>query len=143
MASFPARIVTPERILLEEEVAAVMLRTAEGDATYLAGHTSLVGAVVPGLVRFEQEDGTVHRVAVHGGFVQVEGDGVVVLAPEAELAAEIDAARAQLALETAENRLAALGAAGVSEGERGDAELTEAQAAKRRAEVRLEVAGPA
>ncbi|HVC69745.1 MAG TPA: F0F1 ATP synthase subunit epsilon, partial [Acidimicrobiales bacterium] len=63
---------TPERIVLEEEVAAVILRTDVGDATFLAGHTPLIGAIVPGLVRFQHEDGSEERVAVHGGFVYVK-----------------------------------------------------------------------
>jgi F-type H+-transporting ATPase subunit epsilon len=84
MATFPASLVTPEQVLLEEEVQAVMLRTDVGDATFLPGHTPLVGAVVPGTVRFTQEDGTEKRFEVSRGLVRVEPDHVVVLVPEAE-----------------------------------------------------------
>ena len=144
MATFPASIVTPERNLLETEVSEVVMRTDGGEAAFLAGHTPLVGAVVPGLVRFVAEDGTEQRAAVHGGFVQVDGSSVVVLAPVAELAEEIDVARAQQALETADARLAELAAAGRSNVETDggtDRDVADATAARRRAEVRLEVAG--
>ena len=93
MATFPCSLVTPEQIVLEEEIAALILRTDVGDATYLAGHTPLVGAIVPGLVRFQHEDGTEERVAVHGGFVHVKSDGVTVLAPVAEREQDIDVER--------------------------------------------------
>lgn len=117
MPTFPARLVTPEEVLLEQDVAAVILRTDVGDATFMPGHTRLIGAVVPGAVRFQHEDGTEERAAVHGGFVQVDPGHVVVLAPAAELASDIDTERARRALEHAQD-----------------------DEARRRAEVRLEVA---
>jgi F-type H+-transporting ATPase subunit epsilon len=144
MANFPASLVTPERVVLEEEVAAVMLRTAVGDATYLAGHTPLVGALVPGLVRFEQPDGTVERVAVHGGFVHVKAEGVTVLTPVAEREQDIDVERARRALAAAEQTVADVSGRSSSAGDDDlsvAAELAEAQAAVLRAQVRLEVAG--
>lgn len=84
MASFPASLVTPERVVLEEEVEAVMLRTDDGEAAFLPGHTPLIGAVVPGLVRFVREGGGEHRFEVTRGLVQVSPERVLVLAPEAE-----------------------------------------------------------
>jgi F-type H+-transporting ATPase subunit epsilon len=143
MPTFASSLVTPERIVLEEEVSAVILRTDVGDATFLAGHTPLIGAIVPGLVRFQREDGTEDRVAVHGGFVHVKAEGVTVLAPVAERAEDIDVDRARRSQEAAEQALAdATGrAAGAGEDDPNALrELTEAQAALERAQVRLEVA---
>jgi hypothetical protein len=95
----------------------------------LDGHTALVGDVVPGLVRVEQPDGTLLRLAVHGGFVQVdtspgaagdlvEGDEsgplpgtttrVTLLAGVSELAEDIDVPRAERAQEAATRRVAEL-----------------------------------
>jgi len=135
--TFPARLVTPEQVLLEEDVAAVILRTDVGDATFLPGHTRLIGAIVPGPVRFQREDGTEEIAAVHGGFVQVDPGHVAVLAPVAELAADIDLDRARRALQAAGDDQPEL--------DRGDHEggaqsATGAAAARRRAEVRIEVA---
>jgi F-type H+-transporting ATPase subunit epsilon len=144
VATFPSSLVTPERVVLEEEVAAVMLRTAAGDATYLAGHTPLIGAIVPGLVRFEHADGTVERVAVHGGFVHVEPEGVTVLAPVAEREQDIDVDRARRALAEAEQKVAEVAGRATGAGDDDLAvggELVEAQSALLRAQVRLEVAG--
>ena len=84
MATFPARLVTPEQVLLEEEVQEVILRTDEGEAAFLPGHTPLIGSVVPGMVRFRRADETERRYEVSAGFVHVEPQGVVVLVPAAE-----------------------------------------------------------
>jgi F-type H+-transporting ATPase subunit epsilon len=129
MATFPASLVTPERVLAEGDVQAVFLRTDDGEAAFLPGHTPLVGALVPGLVRFQREDGTEDRFAVHGGFVQVEPDHVVVLAPIAERAEDIDVERARRAAEAAE-------APGSGDEAAGGAEAD----ALARAQLRLEVA---
>ena len=101
------------------------------------------------------------RLAVHGGFLQVdtspgaaqglaEGDGplpglstrVTVLAGVAELAAEIDVPRAEQARERAAQRISDLGGgrASVSEDLEEVVELTEAEGALARAELRLAVA---
>ena len=112
----------------------------------MPGHTPLIGALVPGLVRFQHEDGTEERAAVHGGFVQVEGDHVTVLAPVAERAEDIDVDRARRALDAATERVTELGGTRSGTGESaeeapGGPGSAEAEAAQRRAEVRLEVAG--
>ncbi len=149
-------LVTPERVLVEGPATEVVLRTREGDITFLAGHAPLVGTVEPGVVRVSRDGGEVERVAVHGGFVQVgrdresgleggdEGGGtrVTLLVGVAEPAADIDVERARAALAAADARLAELtGSGGRAPGtgeEEADPELALAQAARRRAEVRLE-----
>jgi F-type H+-transporting ATPase subunit epsilon len=141
--TFASSLVTPEHVVFEEEVEAVMLRTDLGEATFLAGHTPLIGSIVPGLVRFQRDDGAVDRVAVHGGFVHVKHDGVTVLAPVAERAEDIDVDRARRALEVAEQSVADATSRSSSTGEDDPSvsrELAEAQAALLRAQVRLEVA---
>ncbi len=151
---FQINLVTPERILLRGMATEVVLRTGEGDITFLAGHTPLVGSVQPGVVRVARPEGDDVRVAVHGGFTQVEqgvefdgeGDGatgtrVTLLIGVAELAEEIDVERARAALEAGEARVAELGGSAgraPAEGEEIDPELVEAEAAVRRAQVRLE-----
>jgi|ERR1700688_2471833 len=149
MATFPASLITPESVLLEEEVQAVFLRTDGGDASFMPGYTPLIGAIMPGAVRFQREDGTEERAAVHGGFVQVDGDHVTVLAPIAERSEDIDVERARRALDAATELVTGLAGARSGTGPGGDGAeeaqaeraLEDAEAARRRAEVRLEVAG--
>lgn len=166
---FGVEVVTPEQSLIAGGATAVVLATSEGALTVLDGHTPLIGDVVPCLVRVEQHDGTAQRLAVHGGFVQVdtspgaarglaEGDGplpglstrVTLLAGIAELATAIDVPRAEAAKEAATQRVSELssgsGRATPSEGSETGAEapdlaLLEAEAALARAELRLSVAG--
>jgi F-type H+-transporting ATPase subunit epsilon len=162
---FSVRLVTPERVLISDVTSEVILRTGEGDITFLAGSAPIVGTVEPGVVRVAgvgDQAGEVHRVAVHGGFVQVEqhvvpegsdaellegtttGTRVTILAAVAEPADEIDVERARVAHDAAEARVAELsGAAAGRPAATGDEvvldpELVEAQAALVRSEVRLE-----
>ena len=152
---FQINLVTPERILFNGMASEVILRTGEGDVTFLAGHTPLVGTVLPGVVRVVRPEGDDVRIAVHGGFTQVEqnvaldgeedagatGTRVTLLIGVAELSEEIDVDRARVALEAAEARVAELGGTvnrTPTEGEEIDPELVEAEAAVRRAQVRLE-----
>jgi F-type H+-transporting ATPase subunit epsilon len=150
---FALELVTPERVLVSGRVSEVVLRTAEGDITFLAGHTPLIGSIEPGVARVTLEGGDVERIASHGGFVQVEygaelggddegserGTRVTLLLGVAELATEIDPERARAALEAAEARLAELGGAGrTAEGAGLDPEVAEAEGERRRAQTRLE-----
>jgi F-type H+-transporting ATPase subunit epsilon len=158
---FGVEIVTPEQSLYAGGATSIVLATSEGDLTVLDGHTPLVGDVVRGEVKVEQSEGTLVRLAVHGGFLQVdtspgaaeglaEGDGplaglstrVTVLAGVAELASEIDVPRAEQARERAAQRVSELGAGRgpVSEDLEADVELAEAEGALDRAELRLAVA---
>ena len=121
-------LVSPERILYSGEAEMVVARTSEGDIAFLTGHSPFIGALGVGAVSIRGTDGSEERAAVHGGFVEVSGDRVTILSDVAELAGDIDRARAQRALEEAERRTR-------------DAEDQEAEAAARRARLRLELAG--
>ena len=119
-------LVSPERILWSGEAEMVVARTAEGDIAFLTGHSPFIGALGIGAVSIRGTDGGEARAAVHGGFVEVSGDRVTILSDEAELAGDIDAARARRALEEAERAM------------REDD--VEAEAALRRARLRVELA---
>ena len=159
---FGVEIVTPEQSLFAGGATSIVLATSEGDLTVLDGHTPLVGDVVHCEVKVEQAEGTLVRLAVHGGFLQVdtspgaaaglaEGDGplpglstrVTVLAGVAELASEIDVPRAEQARERAAQRVGELGSGrgpAAAEDLEVDVELAEAEGALARAELRLSVA---
>jgi F-type H+-transporting ATPase subunit epsilon len=120
-------LVSPERILWSGEADMVVARTSDGDIAFLTGHSPFIGALGIGAVSIRGTDGSEERAAVHGGFVEVSGDRVTILSDVAELAGDIDAARARRALEEAERSQ--------REGE------AEAEAALRRARLRVELAG--
>jgi F-type H+-transporting ATPase subunit epsilon len=96
-------LVSVERLLWSGEARMVIARTTEGELGVLPGHAPLLGELAAGgIVRIQQEQAGEELVfAVHGGFLSVTEDGVSILAELAERADEIDAARAQQALERA------------------------------------------
>jgi F-type H+-transporting ATPase subunit epsilon len=99
-------VVTPERRVLAEAVDSVNVPGANGELGILPGHTPLISQLQTGVLSYAQ-GGTVHRLHVSGGFVEVNADRVSVLAEVAERPEEIDAARARLAREHAEKTLSA------------------------------------
>jgi F-type H+-transporting ATPase subunit epsilon len=99
MATMHVELVSIEAPIWSGEATAVFARTVVGQLGILPGHIPLLGALEPGfLVRIDQEGGESLRVAVHGGFLSVSRAGVSVLAEQAELASDIDVARAREAL---------------------------------------------
>ncbi|MDT4918777.1 MAG: F-type H+-transporting ATPase subunit epsilon [Pseudonocardiales bacterium] len=104
MATMHVELVSIEAPIWSGEATAVYGRTTEGELGILPGHMPLLGALEPGYpVRIEQESGEDLHIAVHGGFLFVHKDSAVsVLAEQAELAEDIDAAAAREALSSAE-----------------------------------------
>ena len=121
-------VVSPERILWTGEADRVIGRTiGGGEIAFLTGHAQFVGALDIGTVRVHQEEGGEETIAVHGGFVEVSHDRVTVLSDVAEVASQIDVERARAAHDRAEAAL------------RTEHDV-EAEAALRRARVRIEAA---
>lgn len=73
----------------------IVARTTEGDIAFEPGHIPFVGVLLPGRVKVILEDGSNQLMAVHSGFVEVSHNEVSILSDVAELAHEIDVARAQ------------------------------------------------
>ena len=122
-------IVSPERVLYSGDGDMVVARAADGDIAFLPGHAPFIGALGIASVRVLLQQHGEQAAAVHGGFVEVNNDHVIVLSDVAELPEQIDVARAQEAKARAEAAL------------RADEHDEEAKAALARAETRLEVAG--
>jgi F-type H+-transporting ATPase subunit epsilon len=95
------KIVTPERIVFEEEVDQVTLPTQEGEITVLPNHIPLISVLQAGEL-VAKKDGEEIAMAVSGGMVEVQKNELTVLADTAERAEEIDLARAEEARRRAE-----------------------------------------
>jgi F-type H+-transporting ATPase subunit epsilon len=123
------QLVSPEQILYTGEAKMVVVRTlGGGDIAFEDNHALFLGALTNWPVRVKFEDGTQLWFAVHGGFVEVGHNRVIILSDVAELPGDIDTDRARQAKERAEEAL------------RANAEDEAAKHALARAEVRLEVA---
>jgi F-type H+-transporting ATPase subunit epsilon len=123
-------IVTPEGELFAGEVDALLVPGAEGQLGILPRHAPLITVLDEGelVVRQGEEE---YVFAIHGGYMQVLPDRVIVLADVAERASEIDIGRAEEARLRAEELLAQ---------EPPPEERAAALAALRRSLIRLRVA---
>lgn len=128
----PLRIVTPEKVAWEGEVASVTAPAWDGSLGILPGHAPLLAQLREGVVRIRDAQGEAERLlAVSGGFVEVLDGKVSLFAETAELAEEIDAERARQSAEKAREAVKASA---------GDVVDEKALAALRRALIRLQVA---
>jgi F-type H+-transporting ATPase subunit epsilon len=124
LAELTVDLVAADRKIWSGTATMVVARTVDGDIGILPGHVPVLGVLETGPVRVKVPDGDEVIAAVHGGFLSVADNVVTVLAEVAELADEIDVARAERALERAR-----------SAGEEAD------QHAEQRAATRLAAAG--
>jgi F-type H+-transporting ATPase subunit epsilon len=95
------KIITPERVVLEQKVDEVSARAIDGELSILPNHQPLITALAVDVLRFKS-DGVEHIAAVIGGLLEVGENQVTVLSDVAELDTEIDEARAHDAKAKAE-----------------------------------------
>jgi len=105
MLKIRLEIITAERVVYSEDVDVVVAPGIEGQLGILPHHAPLMTMLQPGelIVRRDNQE---ESIFVSGGFLEVRGDKVVVLADVAERADEIDIARAEAAKRRAEERIA-------------------------------------
>ena len=125
-------LITPERAAFSGAVDFVVLPAWEGEMGVLPGHAPFLVQLKAGLVRFRVGE-EASLFAVSGGFAEVRGDRVSLFAETAEMADSIDEERARQALGRAKAEL--------QKKDLDPMTLASAEAALRRAQVRLRVAG--
>jgi len=106
MACITFKIITPEKVVYEDEVDGVTLPTPQGEVTILPHHIPMVGMVASGelMIRKGEE---ITPMAISGGFIEVRcGGQVTLLADTAERVHEIDMQRAEEARVRAREALA-------------------------------------
>lgn len=85
------KLVTPERVLFEEEIASATLPTEAGEITVLEHHIPIVSNLMPGVAEITFKSGSVEDVALSGGCIQVGDEGnITILADTAERGEELD-----------------------------------------------------
>ncbi len=99
------QIVTPDRLVVREQVDEVQVPGSEGYFGVLPGHTPLLAALAVGEMWYRKGAEKTY-VALAFGFAEVLPEGVTILAQLAERAEEIDVERAEAAATRAEARLA-------------------------------------
>src|SRR3954471_22305051 len=124
-------LVSPELILYSGDAEMVICRSVGGgDIAFLADHAPFLGALDDAIVRIRKTGGDWEEAAVHGGFVHVRDNTVILLSDLAELASQIDFERARRDREELERKIM----------ETDDAAI---EARLRRVHVRLQLEGSA
>jgi F-type H+-transporting ATPase subunit epsilon len=129
VAELEVALVAADREVWSGRASMVIAKTADGDVGVLPGHQPVMSVLKPSVATIKTlEDGApgpVLKVALHGGFIAVDENKVSLLSEAAELADQIDAARAEAALARARS------------GDFG----ADSEAAAARAELRLRAVG--
>ena len=95
MDTFQVHILAADRTLYEGPCVSLTIPASDGERGILAHHSSMMAAVVPGMLRFQPPGEEVQLAAVSPGMVKVENNEVLVLVDSAERPEEIDEARAR------------------------------------------------
>lgn len=131
MGKLQLEVVTPEKVMISQEVDIVVAPGSMGEFGVLAGHVPFLSGLNPGEMRFSNGSDT-ERFVVTNGFAEVSENSVSILVDAAEEAAEIDLERAREAKKRAEERLAKERAA-------GDVDYLRAEGALKRSIARIRV----
>jgi F-type H+-transporting ATPase subunit epsilon len=133
MGTLYLEIVTPERVVVSQEVNSVVAPGSEGEFGVLEGHVPFLTGIEPGALRYSGGSETVH-LSVTKGFVEVSENKVSFLVDAAEKAEDIDVDRARKAMERARERLSR------DRATVEDIDFSRAEAALGRAVARIRVA---
>jgi F-type H+-transporting ATPase subunit epsilon len=98
------QIVTPDRLIVREQVDEVQIPGSEGYFGVLPGHTPLLASLAVGELWYRKGPERFY-LSIAFGFAEVLPDRVTILARIAERAEEIDVERAQAARKRAEERV--------------------------------------
>lgn len=123
-------IVTPDKVVVSQPVDYIGVPGVEGEFGVLPNHIPMLSALAVGPLYFRTGSKTEY-VFVSGGFAEISGNKVTILAESAELSKDIDVTRAEAARKRAEERLAA---------QTETIDATRAHAALQRSVERLRVA---
>jgi len=129
MATIRLDVVTAEQVVYSGDVDLVIVPGSEGQLGILPHHAPLMTTLQMGELRV-RKGGEEFSLAIHGGFLEVRPDRVIVLADAAEKAEEINIARAEEAKRRAEEAL---------KHHPPEIDATRTEAALRRALTRLKV----
>lgn len=90
--AFKFELVSPERLLVSEQVESVVIPGAEGEMTVMANHAPVMTTIQPGVVTVKAIDGQEERYVVFGGFADILASGCTLLAESAVAVKDIDRA---------------------------------------------------
>lgn len=98
------QVVTPEKVLLDEEADEIIIPTTSGEITVLPHHIPLVSQIAPGIMVIKRH-GHEDDLVIQGGFVQITDTVVRVLADYAVAGKDVSVAQAEEAKKRAEKAM--------------------------------------
>ncbi|MEO0544686.1 MAG: F0F1 ATP synthase subunit epsilon [Pseudomonadota bacterium] len=104
--AFNFELVSPERLLLSEEVTQVVVPGADGYLTVMANHAPMMTTLAPGIVETTDTGGANEKIFVRGGFADISPAGFTLLAEEATNVKDIDASYIEQQIKDAEEDVA-------------------------------------
>jgi F-type H+-transporting ATPase subunit epsilon len=131
-------LVSPEKLLLSEAVAMVVVPGGEGNFGVLPGHSLLISTVRPGVIDVYSDEQTQisERIFVSGGFAEVTPERCTVLADEALPLSSLDRATAEQEAKSLEGTVSSLkDQVARQQGAERDKVATELRTAERRLAV--------
>lgn len=131
MATLHLSVVAPDRTIFEGPINSVIAPGVEGYFGLMSHHEPLIAALETGVVEYRDTNDLRSFISIGGGFLEVSGETVIILASSGELASEIDIREAETALEEARRAL---------RGESSELTIREAQDQLHRSMTRIKAA---
>lgn len=104
MSILKLKIITPKKLVKEEEAESISVPTASGEITILPHHTNLFSLMVEGIVKVKKKERE-EFLSVGGGYIQTDGEKVVILVSRAYGQDQIDENMINKAVEDAKKIL--------------------------------------
>ncbi len=101
---FQLEIITPERVFYRGEASMIEFTAEDGDIGILPGHIPLTTVIAPGILTIREPEGE-KQAALMAGFAEILPEKVTILAETVEWPEEIDPERAEAAKKRAEERI--------------------------------------
>ena len=134
MSTIQLQVVSPDKLVYDNAIAMLIVRSTGGELGILPRHAPLVTGLIPHAMRIKLEGNEEQLMAVAGGFMEVTPTLITILAPAAEAPENIDVNRAQAAYARAKQRVEAFKAAPAQHPE---IDIDRAEMALARAKARL------
>lgn len=96
MATFPFSLVTPEKVLFDQETTMVVIPGLDGDIGVLPQHAPLLTLLRPGVIAIYEGEKVLLRIFVDGGFAEVTPERCTALVSEATPVESLDKASLEL-----------------------------------------------
>lgn len=104
MSKFRLQIVTPDKLFMDEEVEALIVRTTEGEMTLLKDHIDFVSTLSIHVAGIKQ-NGKIKKAAIAGGILQNDKGVTTIISTAAEWSDHIDLDRAERARADSEKKM--------------------------------------